>query len=67
MKILINIFIFIIITKNVLTKNNDNLKNKNDSTGGVCKYINELLEELESYDCCKHDGITCENNHITKM
>jgi len=44
-----------------------NLKLKRSVTSNECKYINGMLEKDDSYDCCKHEGIECENGHITKM
>jgi len=43
-------------------KNYDSiLKLRQDETSIECKYINY------PDDCCKMDGITCENGHITEM
>ena len=32
-----------------------------------CQFINSILGQDKSYDCCSHTGITCSNEHITEM
>jgi len=49
---------FLIIAKNIFAQEDYNSE---------CSYINELIGQDYSYDCCNYNGITCENNHITKM
>ena len=44
-----------------------NSKSKRDETSDECKYINSWIEKDESYNCCNHNRITCENGHITEM
>ena len=54
--------------KNVVNKRNGvNSKSKRAETSDECKYINSLLGEGESYNCCIYNGIECENGHIIKM
>ena len=54
--------------KNIINKRDGvNSKSKRAETSDECKYINSMLGEGESYNCCNYDGITCENGHITKM
>jgi len=48
-------------------KNGVNSKSKRVVTSNECKYINSLLGEGESYNCCIYNGIECENGHIIKM
>jgi len=42
-------------------------KSKRAETSDECKYINSMLGEDETYDCCNYDGIECENGNIIKM
>jgi len=44
-----------------------NSKSKRADTSDECKYINSLLGEDDSYNCCNYGGITCEDGHITNM
>jgi len=54
--------------KNIIKKRDGvNSKSKRAETSDECKYINSMLGEGESYNCCDNGGITCENGHITKM
>eukprot|EP00833_Pecoramyces_ruminatium_P017074 jgi/Orpsp1_1/1191106/evm.model.d7180000083568.1 len=50
--------------KDVLAK--DNSLNKRDSASGECAYINSLLGEMSTFNCCTHTKITCLNNHISE-
>jgi len=58
-----------VYAKNTVNKRDGvvNLKSKRDEVSDECKYINSMLGKDESYDCCKHSGIYCENGHITEM
>ena len=49
------------------SSNNIHLRIKRDSISNECQYINSLLKKEESYNCCNHPGITCENDHIVSM
>jgi len=66
----------LIITKNILAQDIYNINGYNgyneyngynNFANEECSYINELIGQEYSYNCCNHIGITCENNHITKM
>eukprot|EP00833_Pecoramyces_ruminatium_P004705 jgi/Orpsp1_1/1178737/evm.model.c7180000066542.1 len=40
-------------------------KSKRDGGSSECQYINRMLGEDESYDCCENLYVFCdENNHI---
>eukprot|EP00833_Pecoramyces_ruminatium_P016901 jgi/Orpsp1_1/1190933/evm.model.d7180000082268.1 len=73
MKHFIFIFNFLIIMKSILVRSiynnmeNNNIKYKRDSASGECSNINEFIGQTSSFDCCTLEGITCENNHITKI
>ncbi|KAL6628820.1 L domain-like protein [Neocallimastix californiae] len=45
----------------------DNTNNNGIGIDEECKIINSLLGENESYNCCNHQRITCEDNHITEI
>ncbi|OUM63062.1 hypothetical protein PIROE2DRAFT_10470 [Piromyces sp. E2] len=47
--------------------NNESTGIAYDSASGECKYINRWLGKKENSDCCFIDGITCEDNHITRF
>jgi len=58
----------ITFAKNIVNKRDGvNSKSKRAETSDECKYINNLLGEDESYNCCNYNGIKCENGHITEM
>ena len=44
-----------------------NSKSKRAELSDECKYINSILGEDESYNCCNNYIITCENGHITEL
>jgi len=70
MKSFIFIINFLIIVKSILAHNNIeniNIKYRRDSASGECSHINSFIGQADTYDCCSIKGITCENNHITKM
>jgi len=53
--------------QNIIKSINNPSKIKRDLGIEECKYINKLINQEESYNCCSFGGITCEDNHITKM
>ena len=58
------------LAKNIVNKRDGvNSKSKRSETSDECKYINSLLGEAESFNCCNYNilEITCENGHITIM
>jgi len=54
-------------SKNILDDKFDKVKAKRSEGSDECKYINGLLNEDESYECCNMDGIDCEDGHITSI
>jgi len=32
-----------------------------------CKFVNTLLKQEATFDCCGVSGITCEDSHIVEM
>eukprot|EP00833_Pecoramyces_ruminatium_P013928 jgi/Orpsp1_1/1187960/evm.model.d7180000061483.1 len=49
---------------NIVNNNNYGIKGKRDFAVEECSHINGLLGELNSFNCCDHEKITCKNNHI---
>jgi len=63
------IYAYEILYKNKIITENDQVIKKRSESSVECKYINSLLKQNESYDCCIHygGGVVCENGHITKL
>jgi len=63
---LFNICSALILTTFAKNSQDVGIKSKRDQiqTSEECKYINSLLGEEESYNCCDYPGVICQDGHI---
>jgi len=73
------LFSFFSVVLYTIFAKNISYVNKREETSDECQYINSMLGENESYNCCDYylydleeedtpkNIIKCENGHITEM